>query len=141
MTGTEEGLMCIWRKNPGYNSTNSGQTKLKDHSIVTSFNCGGSKPLIKIVDQKIIVASEDGKLLVLDSTLNVKNEYNTINHQPWALSATRQYIAIGTEGRWTYGNEVIFYDRGSTEPMVRIKLKKKFKSFLDLSTLWSGHIC
>ena len=66
------------------------------------------------------MASENGKLLVLDTTLNVKKQYNPINDSPMCLSATGKYIAIGT-----YGNEVVFYDRnGSTEPRVRIKLRK-----------------
>ena len=104
MTGTYNGTISIWR---------NGQ-------ISKSIKRYGEWPLIKVVDEDIIVASEKGKLLVLDTTLNVKKQYNTINNEPWCLSATGNYIAIGTSG-----NEVIFYDRnGSTEPSVRIKLRK-----------------
>ena len=87
---------------------------------MTSFNCGGTKPLITVFDHDIIVASKNGKLLVLDAALTIKKQYNTIDYEPQCLSATGKYIAIGTEGK-----EVIFYDRnGSTEQRVRIKLKK-----------------
>ena len=104
MTGTRHGTVSIWR---------NGQ-------ISKSIDCNGIKPLIKVVDQDIIVASWNGKLLVLDTALNVKKQYNTINDTLLCLSATVNYIAIGT-----MGNEVIFYDRnGSTEPRVRIKLRK-----------------
>ena len=88
--------------------------------ISKSFDCDGLVPLIKVVHQDIIVVSRQGKLLVLDTKLNVTKRYDTINDVPWSLSATRKYIAIGT-----HGNEVIFYNRnGSTEPRVRIKLRK-----------------
>ena len=104
MTGTANGTISIWR---------NGQ-------ISKSIDCNGKWPLITVVDQDIIVASCNGKLLVLDTTLNVKKQYNTISATPLSLSATGNYIAIGT-----CGNEVIFYDRnGSTEPRVRIKLRK-----------------
>ena len=104
MTGTRNGTISIWR---------NGQ-------ISKSIDCNGERPLIKVVGQDIVVASEKGNLLVLDSTLNVKKQYNTIDYEPQCLSATGKYIAIGTEGK-----EVIFYDRnGSTEQRVRIKLKK-----------------
>ena len=77
--------------------------------------------MIKVVDQDIIVASLNGKLLVLDTTLKIKKQYNTINDDPYCLSATGKFIAIGTDGY-----EVTFYDRnGSTEPRVRIKLRKQ----------------
>ena len=104
MTGTWNGTISIWRNG----------------RISKSIDCNGKGPLIKLVDEDIIVASTNGKLLVLDTTLNVKKQYNTINDGPLCLSATGKYIAIGT-----YDNEVIFYDRnGSTEPRVRIKLRK-----------------
>ena len=104
MTGTKNGTISIWR----------------NEQISKSLDCNGTRPLIKVVDQDIIVASKNGKLLVLDTTLNVKKQYNTINDAPKCLSATGKFIAIGTTG-----NEVIFYDRnGSTEPRVRIKLRK-----------------
>ena len=120
VTGTNDGLISIWRKDPGYKATNRDEIKLKDYSIVKSFNCGGTKPLIKIVDQDIVVASKEGKLLVVDVTLNVKEQYNTIDWPPQSLSASEQYIAIGDRG---YG-KVTFYQRnGSTGPTVRVKLK------------------
>ena len=104
MTGTVIGTISIWR---------NGQ-------ISKSIDCNGKGPLIKVVDQDIIVASWNGKLLVLDTTLNVKKQYNTINDLPSCLSATGKFIAIGTTG-----DDVIFYDRnGSTEPRVRIKLRE-----------------
>ena len=104
MTGTYNGTISLWR---------NGQ-------VSKSIDCNGERPLIKVVGQDIVVASEKGNLLVLDSTLNVKKQYNTINDRPYCLSATGNYIVIGTKG-----NEVIFYDRnGSTEPRVRIKLRK-----------------
>ena len=121
MTGNENGLISIWQKNPGYKSTNRNEIQLQDHSIVNTFNCGGERPLIKVVDQDIIVASRFGKLLVLDTTLKIKKQYNTINYQPRCLSASEKYIAVGTY----YDGDVIFYDRNdSTEPTVRIKLRK-----------------
>ena len=104
MTGTRNGTISIWR---------NGQ-------ISKSIDCNGGYPLITVVDQDIIVASWNGKLLVLDTTLNVKKQYNTINDRPLCLSATAKYIAIGTQN----SDEVIFYDHnGSAEPIVRIKLK------------------
>ena len=104
MTGTRNGTISIWR---------NGQ-------ISKSIDCNGEWPLIKVVDEDIIVASGKGKLLVLDTTLDVKKQYDTIYDLPLSLSATGEYIAIGT-----FGGEVIFYDRnGSTEPRVKIKLRK-----------------
>ena len=103
MTGTFDGTISIWR---------NGQ-------ISKSIDCNGERPLIKVVDEDIIVASKKGKLLELDTTLHVKKQYNTIN-EPQSLSATGKFIAVGTRGK-----EVIFYNRnGSTAPMVRIKLRK-----------------
>ena len=69
------------------------------------------------------MASEGGKLLVLDETLNVKNEYNTINDRPLSLSATKEYIAVGFDG----GDVIkcLFYQRNvSSEPTVRVKPRK-----------------
>ena len=65
------------------------------------------------------MASENGKLLVLDKKLNVKNEYNETKCCN-GLSATPKYIAVGS-----YGDEtVMFYQRnGSAKPMVRTKLR------------------
>ena len=108
MTGTENGWISIWRNG----------------RFSKSIDCKGEGPLIKVVDQDIIVASfastSNGKLLVLDTTLKVKKEYNTINYWPLCLSATGKYIAIGT-----VGGEVTFFDRnGSTKPTVRTKLRK-----------------
>ena len=103
MTGTKNGTISIWR---------NGQ-------ISKSIDCNGERPLIKVVGQDIVVASEKGNLLVLDSTLNVKKQYNTIDYEPQCLSATGKYIAIFS------GNELVFYDRnGSRKRRVRIKLKK-----------------
>ena len=120
MTGTINGTISIWRNG----------------LISKSIKCNGKEPLIKVVDQDIIVASKNGKLLVLDTTLNVTKQYKTINDSPRCLSATGKFIATGT-----YGGEVIFFDRkrllldklldkfynrnGSTEPRVRIKLRKQ----------------
>ena len=117
MTGEKDGIIKIWKKESGSSSQDSNQIQLEGYSTVKSFNCGGLKPLIQTVNQDIVVASQGGKLLVLDTALNVKNEYKKIYGQPYSLAATEAYIAIGTNG-----GEVIFYQRsGSIEPTVRRK--------------------
>ena len=64
------------------------------------------------------MASKNGKLLILDAALTIKKQYKTITDKPAALSANKDFIAVGS------GNEVIFYQRyGSEEPTVRIKLR------------------
>ena len=80
--------------------------------------------MITVVDHDniidIIVASKNGKLLVLDAALTIKKQYNTVNGRPEALSANENYIAVGS---W-WGGKVFFYQRnGSEEPTVRIKLR------------------
>ena len=103
-SGTRNGTTSVWQ----------------NRQILKSIDCNGKYPLIKVIGDDIIVASWNGKLLVLDTTLNVKKQYNTINDRPLCLSATAKYIAIGTQN----SDEVIFYDHnGSAEPIVRIKLK------------------
>ena len=102
MTGTIRGTISIW----------------ENGKVSNSINCEGTNPLIKVFGQNIIVASKGGKLLVLDTSLKITKEYETIYYQPYSVSVTRKYIAIGTF--W----DVIFYQRsGST---VRIKLKYRF---------------
>ena len=100
------------------------------YSLIESYDCGGECPLIKIVNQEIIVASYGGRLRVLDTKLNVKKEYNKIDYMPQCLAATKVYIAVGTrevnseeaEEEVKKGDEVIFYNRnGSTKPEVSVK--------------------
>ena len=80
--------------------------------------------MITVFDRDIIVASKNGKLLVLDAALSqyaltITKQYNTIN-EPRSVFANEDFIAVGSY----WGGKIIFYQRyGSEEPTVRIKLR------------------
>ena len=65
------------------------------------------------------MASQNGKLLVLDEALTIKKQYNILN-EPRSVFANEDFIAVGSY----WGGKIIFYQRyGSEEPTVRIKLR------------------
>ena len=105
MTGLKNGLILKWR----------------NHEVIKSFKYNENNytyPLVKTVEDEIIVAACD-TLLVLDSNLNLIKRFTPIDGLPYALDATKTYIAYGT-----YDGKVAFYSRhGSSEPTVSLKMK------------------
>ena len=102
MTGLKNGTILKWRNGTTYKT----------------YKCGGERPLIKVIDDEIVVAAIN-KLIILDTELRIKRQLKSIDGGPQSLDVTSKYIAYGTGD----GNAGFYDKNGNNEPMVSSKIK------------------
>ena len=87
--------------------------KWKNGKVSKKFNSGNITPLVRSQGENLVVAAL-GKLFILTTTLEVKQELVPIEGRPLSLDVSPKFIAYGT-----WNNKVAFYEiSGSSKPTV-----------------------